>query len=305
MQLPPVFIAYLETFMLLGAHMSIAGGLHNALIKAHDYGFDTMAMFVRNQRQWHGPPLDDAAVGTFRRMRRKLGIGPIAAHGSYLLNLAGVGAVRRNSLVALADEYSRCMRLGIDFLVIHPGSAARLASGIARLADALNAVVAEGLRQFPRGPTAILLETTAGGGNAIGGRFENLAAVLDRLTPPRRFGVCLDTCHIFAAGYDIRTPATYETTMSEFHRVIGLKRLRAIHLNDSKGDLGSRWDRHAHIGHGRLGRRAFALLVRDRRLARTPMILETPKETDSRGRDWDRLNADVLRRLERATTPRP
>jgi len=279
--------------MLLGSHLSIAGGLHHALLAAGRYGFGTVAVFVRNQRQWHVPPLPASAVAEFRRVRRRLGIGPVVAHGSYLVNLAGDDEVRGKSVAATLADLERCGLLGIEYLVLHPGSRADADEGVRRIADALNEVLAACRFRRPR----LLLETTAGAGHSIGGSFEQLAAILARLRRPRRVGVCLDTCHVFAAGYDLRTPRAYRRTLARFDRLIGLDRLGAIHLNDSLRGLGSRLDRHEHIGRGRIGRAGFAQFVRDRRLADVPMILETPKGLDDRGRDWDAVNAAVLRRL--------
>jgi deoxyribonuclease-4 len=286
--------------MKLGAHLSIAGGLHEALVRASRYGFDTVALFVRNQLQWRSPPLGEQAVRAFRRTRRRLGIGPVVAHGSYLLNLAGSHEVRRRSVAALGDDLDRCGRLGIEYLVFHPGSHGDPALGIALIAEALNETMARCRRRRPK----ILLETTAGAGNTIGRSFEQLAAVLGRLERPRRFGVCLDTCHVFAAGYDVRSRRAYRRTMARFDRIIGLDRLMAIHLNDSRGKLASRLDRHAHIGHGQIGLRGFANFVVDRRLAAVPMLLETPKQRDEKtGRDWDEINAEALRRLAAQVAP--
>ena len=226
-------------------------------------------------------------------MRRKLKLGPVVAHGCYLVNLAGEAPVRRKSIAATAEELDRCARLGIECLVIHPGSHADPAVGIARIADGLKQV----LRSRPECPVRILLETTAGAGHQVGRTFDQLAAILGRMGQPQRLGVCLDTCHVFAAGYDIRTCQAYARTMAELDRAVGLERLLAIHLNDSLAGLGSRLDRHAHIGRGTIGRRAFANFLNDSRLARVPMILETPKGLDEKGRGWDRINAGVLRSL--------
>ncbi len=281
--------------MILGSHLSVSGGLQNALFKAGEYGFDTVAVFVRNQRQWSGPPLAEQAVETFRQVRRELAIAPVVAHGSYLMNLAGEEEVRQKSIAALTDELDRCGRLGIEFYVFHPGSCADTHAGIARIAEALNGVLASAPISSPR----VLLETTAGQGNCIGSRFEHLADILGRLHKPRQCGVCMDTCHIFAAGYDMRTPATYQETMRLFDSIIGMEQLAAIHVNDSVRDLGSCVDRHAHIGHGKIGLEGFANLVNDSRLADTPMILETPKEQTPDGRDWDLVNAQSLRELAR------
>jgi deoxyribonuclease-4 len=279
--------------MLLGAHLSIAGGVDRALVKAHEYGFGALAMFVRNQRQWSAPPLEERTVLRFRRTRRTLGIGPIAAHGSYLVNLAGEAAVREKSIAAVAEELERCRRLGLDHYVLHPGSCADRRVGLHRIADALNGLAA------PAAGPMVLLEATSGAGHTLGGSFQELAELLSLLAPADRFGLCLDTCHVFAAGYDIRSAAGYERTMRELDRLIGLDRLKAVHLNDSLGALGSRLDRHAHIGRGRIGRRGFAHFVNDPRLALAPGILETPKGVGPRGRAWDLINVGVLRSLVR------
>jgi deoxyribonuclease IV len=287
-------LAYNAT-MLLGAHLSIAGGLHRAVESAADYGFETVALFVRNQRQWSAPPLEDAQVEQFRSTRQATGIGPIVAHGSYLVNLAGAGRVRERSLAAVAEDLDRCGRLGIEYLVLHPGSAEDTDAGIARIAEGLDAV----LPTDRTSKTTVLLETTAGQGNSIGHRFEHLAAILTRCSHANRLGVCLDTAHVFAAGYDLRTADAGRAMLREFDEVIGLGRLQAVHLNDSLKPIGSRVDRHAHIGQGHIGREGFGWLVRSRKLPRVPMILETPKGADASGRDWDRVNSDLLRRLSR------
>lgn len=281
--------------MLLGSHLSIAGGMWRALTKAARYGFDTVGVFVRNQRQWRAPPLSDEAVERFRRTRERLGIAPVVAHGSYLVNLAGRPEVREKSIAATAEELDRCGRLGIEYLVIHPGSSRDTEAGIDRIAEALNRIM--GACRHP-GP-GILLETTAGQGGSIGSSFDELAEILGQLGSPERFGVCLDTCHVFAAGHDLRTRDAYAATMNQFDRVIGLGRLLAVHVNDSQRELGSRVDRHAHIGRGKIGRRGFANLLNDPRLAAVPMILETPKEKTPDGRDWDLINAETLRSLVR------
>ena len=281
--------------MLLGSHLSIAGGLENALLAADAYGFETVAMFVRNQRQWAAGPLRDEAVGRFRRVRRRLKIRPVVAHGSYLVNLAGKHAIRRKSIAAMRHDVDRCGRLGVEYLVFHPGSREDAGRGIGLIAEALNQIVAACSTRRAK----VLLETTAGQGNCIGHTFEQLARILARLARPRRFGICLDTCHVFAAGYDVRSPRAYRQTMAALDRVIGLDRVLAVHLNDSLKDLGGRVDRHAHIGHGKIGLKGFANLVNDPDLGRVPMILETPKEKDDSGRDWDEINAEALWRLVR------
>lgn len=285
--------------MILGSHLSIAGSLEAPLLSAEAMGFQTAGMFLRNQRQWSARPLDERTVRRFRLTRRRVGVGPLVAHGSYLVNLAGLAAVRKKSIAAMIEDLGRCGRLGVEYLVLHPGSRKSAAAGIRLIAAALNTIVAA----CPRNRARILLETTAGQGNSIGHTFEQLADILSRLDRPRRFGVCLDTCHIFAAGYDIRTPKAYERTMAAFDEVIGIERLPAIHLNDSVGALGGRLDRHAHIGAGYIGRRGFANFVNDPRLASVAMILETPKGQNTAGRDWDAVNAQVLRKLVKNRRP--
>ena len=281
--------------MNLGAHLSTAGGLHKALERTQRYGFRTVAIFVRSQLRWQAPPLDQQAVRLFRQTRRRLGLEPVLAHGSYLANLAGAAAVRRRSIAAVADELDRCGRLGVDYYVLHPGSPGQAGPrvGIARVAEALNRLLARCRHRRVK----VLLETTAGAGRQLGGRFEELAEILARLERAGRFGVCLDTCHVFAAGYDLRSEAACRRTLEQFDRIVGLERLLAVHLNDSAGPLGSRRDRHEHIGRGHIGLEGFAALLGEAQLQGLPMILETPKGTDEQGRDWDELNAAVLRGL--------
>lgn len=303
--------------MLLGSHLSIAGGLDRAPEAAGRYGFSTVALFVRNPRQWRVPPLGDEAVPRFIRARREAGVRSVVAHASYLLNLSAAAKVRGLSIRALAGELARCGRLGIEFLVLHPGSHPDEREGVELVAAGVDEAVAladEALaartdragvgavrpgEEDPSAAPTLLLETTAGQGSSIGCRFEHLAGILARLGDEARVGICLNTCHVFAAGYDIRTPAAYHRTMEELDRLVGLDRVRAVHLNDSVGRLGVRVDRHAHIGFGRIGRAGFANIVRDPRLTDVPLILETPKGTDARGRDWDRHNADTLLALAR------
>lgn len=281
--------------MLLGSHLSIAGGLHKALESARAHGFNAVGLFLRNQRQWREPALTETAVEEFRRVRAQSGVQVVVAHGSYLANLAGYEPVREKSIAAIAGDLGRAARLGVEHLVLHPGWHHDEAEGIRRIADGIN----EAFERCGENSVRLLLETTSGSTGSIGGKFEHLAEILHLVASPRRLGVCLDTCHVFAAGYDIRTADAYERTMRQFDETIGLKNLLAVHLNDSLGGLGSRRDRHEHIGRGKIGREGFANVVRDSRLAAVPMILETPKGQDEKGRDWDDANAAVLRRLGR------
>ena len=236
-----------------------------------------------------------ADVETFHKTRRETTLAPVIAHGSYLINLAGQGEFLQKSIAATADELERCGQLGIEYYVLHPGANDDPQAGMERIAESLNAIV----EQLPHVKTKVLLESMAGQGSCVGCTFEQLAAMLKMLRPARRFGVCLDTCHVFAAGYDIRTPQAYAKTMAEFDRVVGLSRLLAVHVNDSKRDLGSRVDRHEHIGHGRIGTAGIANFVNDKRLADIPFILETPKGPDDKGREWDEVNVETMRGLEK------
>lgn len=281
--------------MLLGSHLSIAGGLDRALTAAQGYGFEAVALFLRNQVQWKCRPLDDEVIRRFKRVRKQTRVKTVVAHGSYLVNLAGLADVRRKSIRAMIEDLTRCGRLGVEYLVIHPGSRESAANGIDLIARALNDIFSACPYRRPK----VLLETTAGAGKTLGRSFEQIAAMIAAVDRPRRVGVCLDTCHIFAAGYDMRTPAACRAMLDEFDRVIGLDRLGAIHLNDSLKPLGSGVDRHAHIGLGEIGLRGFAALVNDPRLADVPMILETPKGLDDLGRDWDAVNAETVRGLLR------
>jgi len=278
----------------LGSHMSISGGLDQAPLRGRQAGCDTIQVFTKSNRQWAARPLGDREVEGFKANLAATGIGPVVAHDCYLLNLAAPRpALWRRSVAAFRVEMERAERLGIPYLVTHPGAhlGAGVAEGIVRVAEALNRLHAA----LPAARVQVLLETTAGQGSSLGRRFEELAAILARVERADRVGICLDTCHVFAAGYDIRSAEGYRQTLRELDGCLGLRRLKAIHLNDSVQGLGSRVDRHAHIGEGRLGLEAFRLILNDRRLARIPMILETPKDHDFV--KADRRNLGRLRRL--------
>jgi len=279
-----------------GAHMSIAGGLHTAFDRGRQEGCDCLQIFVKNQRQWRARPMVDSQVRLWRRARRQTGLRLVVAHGSYLVNLASPDrALWRRSVAGSLDELTRCERLGIRDLVIHPGAhgGRGVLAGITRVVAALN----ELFDRTAGAPVRILLETTAGQGRVIGYEFEQLAATIAGVRNPRRVGVCVDTAHVFAAGYDLRTADGYAETIVRLDRVVGLRRVRCLHLNDSKTACGSRVDRHDHIGKGALGREAFRMLLNDERLVSVPRILETPKGKDGRGRSYDKNNLDRLRRL--------
>ncbi len=276
-----------------GSHMSISGGCDLALLRAAEIGMESCQIFTKNERQWVAKPLDPGVVERFHANRAATGIDQLVAHDSYLINLASPDdALWERSQGAFLDELERCDALGVPVLVTHPGShvGSGIDAGVRRVAEAINRI--HDLR--PDGPAMTLLETTAGQGNSLGRSFEELQAIIDLVEDDGRVGVCLDTCHIFAAGYDLRDPATYGETMTRFDAVIGLDRLKALHLNDSKFGLGERKDRHAHIGEGELGIEAFRMIVNDIRLAGIPGILETEKAPD--GAD-DRRNLATLRGL--------
>lgn len=282
--------------------MSVAGGLEKAFHAGRAVGCDCIQIFVKNQRQWTAPPLRDEQVRAFRSAGRETGLRPVIAHASYLLNLASPDRANRDkSIAALADELARCEALGVSGLVVHPGAhmQAGVAAGIRHICRSLDRVHAQ-TRGFS---CPILLETTAGQGSAIGYEIEHLGRILGGVKQPDRLRVCLDTCHLFAAGYDLRTPAGYERMVRDLVTHVGIERVRCIHTNDSKSECGSRVDRHEHITKGCLGKAAFSHLVNDARLAGVPRILETPKGKDGRGADLDKVNLGRLRRLIRLEEP--
>jgi deoxyribonuclease-4 len=280
---------------LFGAHMSIAGGYYKALLAATEHGCQAVQMFTKNSNQWSGKALTGEDIQLFRNNWQGSNLHYSLAHDSYLINLASHDeTLRRRSVEAFVIEMERAEAFGLDYLVTHPGCSVDgdERSGIARVAKALDEVH----RRCRKYHVMVLLETTAGQGNSLGHRFEHLAEIITRAKNPDRLGVCLDTCHVFAAGYPLAPEKSYRATMRAFDRIVGLDRLRAFHVNDSKKPLGSRVDRHAHIGQGCLGLEPFRHLVNDRRFRRHPMILETPKEGPNDER-MDALNLKTLRAL--------
>jgi deoxyribonuclease-4 len=274
--------------MILGAHEGVGGGVSTAFARAEADGADCLQIFTRNVRGWAARPFDPEEVERFRAEARRTGL-PVAAHSTYLVNLCCQDdAIRRKSWDALADELKRCEVLGIGWLIFHPGSHPDEAAGIETVAEGM----AQALQRCP-GKVRLLIETTAGQGTSLGWRFEQVAAIRAAVPMPqrRRVGVCVDTCHVHAAGYDLLTPQGYERTFRELDRTVGLARVEAFHLNDSKKPIGCRVDRHEHIGEGALGLQPFQRLVNDQRFARIPGFLET----DQRFRE----NLAVLRSLLR------
>jgi len=263
----------------VGAHVSAAGGVENAPLNARNIGARAFALFTKNQKQWRAKPLAAETVAAFQRNLREAGIAPrhVLPHDSYLINLGHPDPEkRRKSEDALLDEAQRAEQLGLVLLNFHPGSHLGALSDDECL-DQIAAAMKRILSQTER--IALVVEGTSGQGNHVGHRFEHLARILERVGDHRRCGVCLDTCHLFAAGYDIRTPEAYEATLARFDALIGMGNLRALHLNDAKVDLGSRKDRHDSIGKGKLGLQAFRLLMNDPRLDDLPLILETIDES--------------------------
>ena len=280
---------------LFGAHMSIAGGVHNALLDAHAHGCATVQIFTKNSNQWQARALSEEDVGLFRRTRSETGLRFPTAHASYLINLASPDeALYRRSIEAFVVELQRAEQLGLHYLVVHPGAhvGSGEEAGLTRVAKALNDIHTRcaGFK------VKVLLETTAGQGSCLGHRFEQLAQILEQVAERRRLGVCLDTCHVFAAGYRLWPKEDYQATMGEFHRLIGLPFLRLFHINDSMKPFNSRVDRHAHIGRGELGLEPFRLLVNDSRFRDRPMILETAK-TEGAEKDMDAVNLATLHAL--------
>lgn len=281
---------------LLGAHVSIAGGLPKAIERGEDLACDALQIFVKNASQWRGRPLDDEEAAAFREAHGGSGIGPVVAHASYLINLAAADdTILERSRAALADELERCARLGVEGLIVHPGAhlGAGEEAGIERAGASLDAVFERVAPPDGAGPR-ILLENTAGQGTVLGFRNRHLAAIRGASRHPERLGYCLDTCHAFAAGYAIHEPAGFDEWAAEVAEVLGWERVGALHLNDSKQPFGSRKDRHANVGQGEMGTEAFARLLADRRSAGRPMVVETPMGDDDQGH---RRDLELLRSL--------
>ena len=281
---------------MLGAHMSIAGGTPEAIDRARRARCDVLQVFVKNNNRWVGKTLTPEEAAEFRARREGSDLRDVVAHTSYLINLAaGPGEVRDRSIVSFVDETERCTMLGIDALVVHPGchNGAGEVAGVERTAAAINEIC----DRAPDDRVTVVLEATAGQGSSIGYRFEHLRDVIGQCRRPERVKICLDTCHLFAAGFDLRNEEGYRETLASLGRTVGFEKVRAIHCNDSKRELGSRVDRHEHIGKGQLGLQAFTFLLNDERLKHVPKILETPKGKDLRE---DRLNLRVLRSLVEA-----
>jgi deoxyribonuclease-4 len=281
----------IQNNMLLGVHCSVSGGLENAFTEAKDLGIDCMQIFTRNQRQWNAKPVTKDESELFIKAAAQSEIKVAFSHCSYLINLAAEDdAIRKKSITALRQEVVRCTSLGLAWCVLHPGARGSqdTETAVGKIADGLDQVISA----VPGTPVKILLENTAGQGTSVGGTFENLRMIRDLVQAKQSIGFCFDTCHAFAAGFDMRTESGCVETFERFDEVLGLSHLLAFHLNDSKGDLGSHLDRHEHIGKGKLGLEPFGYIMN--RWKKTPKVIETPKEDN-----WDLVNLDTLRSLVR------
>ncbi|HEX9917200.1 MAG TPA: deoxyribonuclease IV [candidate division Zixibacteria bacterium] len=279
---------------LLGAHMSISGGVFNSLLEGEQVGCNTVQIFTKSSNQWQAKTLSANEIDRFYKEQERTKINPVVAHNSYLINLGSPDrGLLEKSRESMLIELGRCGRLSIPYLVIHPGShlGDGEKKGIKRIADSINWL----LGKTAKDEVKIGLETTAGQGSNIGYRFEQLAEIMGLIEDKKRVGICYDTCHTFAAGYDIRNKESYEKTWKEFDRILGTKNLLAIHMNDSKKGLGSKIDRHEHIGKGEIGLAGFKLIMNDQRWENVPKILETPKKEDKL--KLDKMNLATLRRL--------
>ncbi len=278
--------------------MSVAGGMPEAVRRAREVGATALQVFVKSSNQWAARRFLPGETEAFREASEAAGIARhTLAHASYLINLASPDeSLWTRSVEALGEEMQRCCALGIPLLVVHPGAhvGSGEAAGLARIVQALDRLLAPASGTGRAAGVRILLEITAGQGSALGSRFEELAWVIERAKRPDRIGVCFDTCHALAAGYEFRDARSYRETMRRVERTVGIERVLAFHLNDSRTGLGSRRDRHAHIGRGEVGLEAFRLILNDRRFRRLPMVLETPKGDDLAE---DRVNLAVLRSL--------
>ena len=267
--------------ILLGAHMSIGGGAHTAIERACAIQCTAMQIFVKNNMQWFARPLSREEIFSFLHHSQRAELASVFAHANYLINLATTNPqFHANSIRALSEELTRADQFELPFLVLHPG--AHLGAGEEAGLNAIVASIDRVLRKVPKVKTRIALETTAGQGSCLGHTFEQIAYLIENVREPERLCVCLDTAHVFAAGYDIRSEAGIRKMFRQFDRTVGLERLAALHLNDSKTALGSRVDRHEHIGQGKIGLDAFRFIMRDRRFRKIPKVLETPKNKELR-----------------------
>ena len=279
--------------ILLGAHMSVSGGVHTAVDRATSIGCTALQIFTKNNNQWYAKPLTDGDIENYKSKIARASIAPVVAHDSYLINLCAVNPeILKKSRAAFVDELTRCEQLGVQLLNFHPGAhgGAGEKEGIKKIIESLDRAH-DATKEYK---VLSVVEATAGQGTAVGYKFEHLHEIIAGVAHPQRMAVCIDTCHVFAAGYDIATEQGYERTLKEFDEIVGTAHIAAFHVNDSKKGLGSRVDRHEHIGKGMIGTIGFAFLMNDRRFVSIPKILETPKSDDLHE---DVENMKVLRAL--------
>jgi len=279
--------------MNFGSHMSISGGIHKAVIRGKETGCDCIQIFTKNSNQWYAKEYATDEISLFKKLRDEYEINPIIAHASYLINLASPDdSLYEKSINSFYEELTRADLLDIPFIVIHPGShrGSGEKEGLQKVALAIDAIYEKGVNL----KVQILLETTAGQGTNLGYKFEQIAEIIDETKEKKKVGVCFDTAHSFCAGYDIRAPLSYKETFNQFEKTIGAGKIKAIHLNDAKKGLGTRIDRHEHIGKGEIGLMGLKNLVNDERFEHIPMILETPKDKEMK---WDKMNLKTLREL--------
>jgi deoxyribonuclease-4 len=279
--------------MLLGCHVSVSGGYYKAVERGSDIGCTVVQIFTRNQLRWSSKPIDEDQINRFKSALAENSILQIVfAHGSYLPNLASPDLdIKKKSVLSMKDELDRCHKLELPYLVIHPGShiGAGEKQGVQNIISSLRDVLEDS-----ESNSLICIETTAGQGTGIGARFEHIRDIISGVGE-KRVAACIDTCHVFASGYDLRTKEEYHRTIENFHKVVGLESLKVMHLNDSKGVCGSRVDRHMHIGEGTIGIDAFGWILGDKRLRGVPKVLETPKKKD--GKEMDQVNLQILKDL--------
>jgi deoxyribonuclease-4 len=279
----------------IGAHMPISGGMEKALYEGKRLGCEVVQIFTHNTNSWYMKPISSEQLELFEDAKKKTKVIPVSVHVGYLINIASSeNRIWKNSVNALKKEVQRAELLGIPYVVMHPGAhkGAGEKEGIKRISEGLKEVIFDTSQK-----TRILLETTAGQGTSIGYRFEHLSEIIEKVAVPERMGVCLDTCHIFSAGYDFRTQEQYEALMEELEKLIGIDYVFLIHINDSKKECGSRVDRHMHIGKGKIGEKGLGFFLKDNRFKDISFIIETPKEKDENGVDYDIINLQRLRQI--------
>ncbi len=278
--------------LLIGAHLSIAGGFWQALVRAHSIGATCVQIFTKSNRQWAAKKIDDDDIKKFLSYQKELDIKMVVAHASYLINLGSEKKeMQEKSIKAVADELQRCEKLGIPYLVLHPGSnpSQDISQTCLQIGHNLNKAFAISNTKH----TMILLETMAGQGSTIGKTFENLAKIIKGVKNKKHVGICIDTCHLFAAGYNFDDEKSYKQLWKKFDTIIGLSKIKVIHMNDSKKELGSHVDRHEHIGKGKIKTTAFKLIMNDKKFAKVAKIIETPKSTEDLKHDKE--NLDILK----------